>query len=44
MFIKFFLSKMQAEQFAREHNGIISIVYDWDYLKNKMIKMYSVKF
>lgn len=44
MLMRFFTIKRNAELFAMEHKGKIEVKYDWDYLRNKMIKFYIVKF
>lgn len=43
-FTKMFTVKANAERFAREVSGTITVMYDWDALKNKMVKLYMVKF
>lgn len=44
MLIKMFTIEKNAIAFARKHNGKIIIKYDWDDLKNRLIKFYLVKF
>lgn len=43
-FMKLFVIQHEAELFALTHGGEISIRYDWDELRNQMIKFYVVKF
>ena len=43
-FIKIFSIESKAMIFAKQCGGTIQIKYDWDSEKNKMIKMYIVKY
>lgn len=43
-FIKIFQNPVKAESFAKEHGGQVNIQYDWDTIKNRMIKIYIVKY
>ena len=44
MLIRIFQIESKANDFAKIHNGKIEIRYNWDSIKNKMIKEYVVKF
>lgn len=44
MFIKIFLIEALAMQFAKANNGKLSIRYDWDSMRNEMIKEFVVKY
>lgn len=43
-FIKIFSIESKANEFAKLHNGKVFIKYDWDSIKNFMIKLYVVKY
>ena len=44
MMIKMFVVEKNAINFAQITAGKITIKYDWDSVKNQMIKYYVVKF
>lgn len=44
MLMRLFTIKEKAETFAKENKGKIEIKYDWDFLKNRLVKYYIVKF
>lgn len=44
MLIQYFSTENKAFRFATQCGGTISIEYDWDNVKNKMVKYYVVKY
>lgn len=42
--IRIFVVEKNAIEFAQANTGKITIKYDWDSAKNRMIKYYVVKF
>lgn len=43
-FVREFTVKENAEKFAKAKNGKVDKKYEWDYLKNKLVKKYVVKY
>lgn len=43
-FIREFTIKKQAEKFAEEKHGKLNIIYNWDDMKNRIVKIYRVKY
>lgn len=44
MFIRIFINEAQALDFKNRVNGILIIRYDWDYLRNTIIKEFLIKY
>lgn len=44
MFMKIFLDEVKANEFMQLVKGILTIRYDWDDMKNQMIKEFVVKY
>ena len=42
--IKFFSNELKANEFAKLNRGKVIIKYDWDSSKNRMIKIFIVKY
>lgn len=44
MFMRVFLNEVKAREFMQLVKGILTIQYDWDDMKNKMVKEFVVKY
>ena len=44
MMMKFFVIEAQAERFAQEVHAKVTIQYDWDDMRQAIVKIYVVKF
>lgn len=44
MFMRVFLNEVKARKFMQLVKGILIIRYDWDDMKNQMIKEFVVKY
>ena len=43
-FVREFTVKENAEKFAEKKNGKVEKKYSWDYLKNRLVKKFVVKY
>ena len=43
-FLKVFKSKAQAEKYVAEQGGKVQIIYQWDDMRQIIVKTYIVKF
>lgn len=43
-FIRIFTTSKTAEKFASEKKGRVQVKYDWDDMKQRIIKTYIVKY
>lgn len=43
-FLKVFKSKAQAEKYVAEQGGKVQIIYQWDDMRQTIVKTYIVKF
>lgn len=44
MFMRIFLNEVKAMEFMRLVKGILTIRYDWDDMRNQMVKEFVVKY
>lgn len=44
MFIKIFLDEMKAIEFTQLVKGTYTVHYDWDNMRNKIVKEFIVKY
>ena len=44
MMIKVFSNELNAQKFAKQVNGKLTIRYDWDAFRKKLIKEFVVRF
>lgn len=43
-FIKVFSVEKNAERFAKENKGKVQVRYEWDDMRNKIVKQFIVKY
>ncbi len=44
MFMRIFLDEVKAKEFMQLVKGILTIRYDWDDMRNQMVKEFVVKY
>lgn len=44
MFMRIFLDEVKANEFMQFVKGILTIRYDWDDMRNQMVKEFVVKY
>ena len=44
MFMRIFLDEVKANEFMQLVKGILTVRYDWDDMRNQMIKEFVVKY
>ena len=43
-FVKVFSVEKNAERFAKENEGKVQVRYEWDDMRNKIVKQFIVKY
>lgn len=44
MFMRIFLDEVKAKEFMHLVKGILTVHYDWDGMRNQMVKEFVVKY